>query len=363
MMKRRLIDGHYHLARTSKETLYENLDDVLRYVREAQLDAVCIHNIVLWEGKMLLRNPLSLLAKAMEPEKVYAFGGVIYPEPEKQWELWNGREQAQELMAAGFDGIKIQNKPLYRKQWTIPYYHENFDSFWEYLEQENVPIMFHIGDPKEFWDINRVPKRMYDFGWFYGSDTPGYESFYEETDRILEKFPNLNLTIPHFYFLSDDLDRLDAFMERHPKVHLDITPGSEMYFNFSICRQRAREFFLKYQNRILFGTDNYGGNDESSAEEELRSGIKKIREMENFLEQETCVFNDNRLYGLALPEEALDAIYRTNFLRWAGEKPAPVQKEKALKMAREYVLRTQGVQRRQEDAEKIVRQMEHMFSA
>ena len=44
--------------------------------------------------------------------------------------------------------------------------------------------MFHIGDPKEFWDINRIPKRMYDFGWYYGEKLPSYESFYEETEKL-----------------------------------------------------------------------------------------------------------------------------------------------------------------------------------
>ena len=360
-MARRLIDGHYHLSRTVKDTVYENLNDLLRYIRCAQLDAVCVHNILLWKEKMLLRNPLSLLAKAAAPGKIYAFGGVIYPEPEKQWEPWDWAEQAKALLEAGFDGIKILNKPLYRKEWTIPYYHENFDAFWAYLQEQNVPVMFHIGDPKEFWDINRMPKRMYDFGWFYGKETPGYQFFYEETEKLLQKFPDLNLTIPHFYFLSDDLDRLEDFMERHPKILLDITPGSEMYFNFSICHQQAREFFIKYQNRILFGTDNYGGNEESSSEEELKSGIQKIQEMKGFLEQEYCLFNDNPLHGLALPEETLDAIYSGNFLRWAGETPVPVKKDLALAMAKDYVNRTGD--RQQEEAKEIVRQMERVFGS
>lgn len=336
MMRRKLIDGHYHLGRTSKTTRYKNVEDLFQYKEAAGLEAVCIHNIVLWETKNLLRNPLAILAKIMDSQGIYAFGGVIYPQPEKQREPFDYLGQAQRLISMGFDGIKIQNKPLYRGEWKVPYYHENFDEFFGWLEQEQIPIMFHIGDPKEFWDIRRIPRQMYDFGWYYGEHLPSYESFYEETDRMLEKFPKLNMTIPHFYFLSDDLKRLRSFMDKYPNVKIDITPGGEMYFNFSVCQDFAREFFLEYQDRILFGTDNYGGNEDSGAEEQRLLGIKKIQEMKAFLEQEESVFQEGKLRGLFLPEGALNRIYGDNFIGWAGKKPKPVKILEAEEMVREH---------------------------
>lgn len=333
---RALIDGHYHLGRTSKTTEYENVEDLFLYRQEAGLEAVCVHNIVQWETKNLLRNPLAILAKLMDPVRIYAFGGVIYPQPDRQWEPFDYLGQAEKLISMGFDGIKIQNKPLYKGEWRIPYCHQNFDAFFGWLEQEQIPVMFHIGDPKEFWDINRIPKRMYDFGWYYGDDLPSYESFYEETDKILEKFPRLNMTIPHFYFLSDDLKRLKAFLDKYPNVKIDITPGGEMYFNFSICQDSARGFFLEYQDRILFGTDNYGGNEDSGSQEERLNGIKKIQEMKGFLEREKSVFQGISVRGLSLPEGVLNRIYGDNFIRWAGERPKPVRYREAEQMVREY---------------------------
>ena len=360
-MIRKLIDGHYHLGRTSKTTCYTNVEDLFLYREEAGLEIVCVHNIVQWETKNLLRNPLGALAKIMDPQHIYAFGGVIYPQPDRQWEPFDYLGQAQELIFMGFDGIKIQNKPLYKGEWKIPYYHENFDSFFAWLEQEQIPIMFHIGDPKEFWDINRIPKRMYDFGWYYGENLPSYESFYEETDRLLEKFPKLNMTIPHFYFLSDDLKRLRNFMDQYPNVKLDITPGGEMYFNFSICQDFAREFFLEYQDRILFGTDNYGGNENCDSKEQRILGMRKIQEMRAFLESDESVFQGTRLRGLSLPESALNRIYRDNFIQWAGEKPKPVRFSKAEQMVkkyREFAAAREDGQDLLPDFDEVLRQME-----
>lgn len=361
-----IIDGHYHFSRTAKASRYENLEEMIQYMKSGQLEAVCVHNIVLWETKALLRNPLAILAKLMEPERIYAFGGVIYPQPEKQWEPFSYCSQAQELIHMGFDGIKVQNKPLYKKEWKIPYYHENFDDFWGWLEQEQIPIMFHIGDPKEFWDIGRIPKRMYDFGWYYGKEIPAYETYYEETERILQKFPKLNLTIPHFYFLSDDLKRCLEFMERYPKVKVDITPGGEMYFNFSVCQDFAREFFIRYQDRILFGTDNHGGDEDSTGEEQRKLGIKKIQEMKGFLEQESCIYQNTRLRGLCLPEEVLEKIYRENFIRWVGKRPKPICLPKAEQMIKETC---QMVKEREDgkdlvpDAEKILSRLADIFGS
>ncbi|MCI8725276.1 MAG: amidohydrolase family protein [Hungatella sp.] len=336
MMAGKLIDGHYHLGRTAKTTRFENVEDLFAYREEAGLEAVCVHSIVQWETKNLLRNPLAILAKLTDSKRIYAFGGVIYPQPDRQSEPFDYAGQAKELISMGFDGIKIQNKPLYKGEWSLPYYHENFDDFFAWLEKEQIPVMFHVGDPKEFWDINRIPKQMYDFGWYYGEDLPSYESFYEETDRMLKKFPGLNMTIPHFYFLSDDLKRLRHFMDTYPNVKIDITPGGEMYFNFSICQDFAREFFLEYQDRILFGTDNYGGNEDSGSKEQRLLGIKKIQEMKAFLEQKESVFQGVRLRGLSLPESVLHRIYRDNFIRWAGKEPKPVRPLEAEQMVKGY---------------------------
>ncbi len=59
----------------------------------------------------------------------------------------------------------------------------------------------------------------------------------------------------HFFFLSAQLPRLAELFERFPNMHVDLTPGIEMYHNFSRNPQATRDFFLRYQERILFGTD------------------------------------------------------------------------------------------------------------
>lgn len=336
-MAHQLVDAHYHLARTNELTRYENVEELLDYKKRAGLKAICIHNIIFSYTRMYLRNPLSLLAKLQDPKEIYAFGGICMPEPEDQWKPYSYKEQAEQLLEMGFDGIKVLNKPKYKRYWQIPYYHENFDEMWQFLQEKQTPIMFHIGDPKEFWILGKVPKPVYDYGWFYDKEIPSYASFYQETEELLKKFPNLNLTIPHFYFLSDNIKRLDRFMQTYPQIRIDITPGGEMFYNFSVCQDTAREFFLSYHDRILFGTDNHGSERTGAGEweREMQANQKKIEEMQGFLRKEESYFEEADLNGLSLPEEVLADIEENNFFRWVGTTPKKVNVKATLKMAEE----------------------------
>ena len=57
--------------------------------------------------------------------------------------------------------------------------------------------------------------------WGYGPDDAQYEELYAEIDLVLARYPDVCLTLPHFYFLSGDLRRAGALLAAHPKVCRD----------------------------------------------------------------------------------------------------------------------------------------------
>ena len=66
------------------------------------------------------------------------------------------------------------------------------------------PILYHINDPIEFWYRDRLPQWAVEKNFFYGDGTfPHKFEIDEETFGFLRKHPNLNLCIPHFFFISD----------------------------------------------------------------------------------------------------------------------------------------------------------------
>ncbi|MCK7495462.1 MAG: amidohydrolase family protein [Comamonadaceae bacterium] len=122
-------------------------------------------------------------------------------------------------------------------------------------DASGLPILWHVNDPEEFWDAEKIPSWAKSRGWFYGSDTINNEVQYTQVLNVLERHPNLKIIFAHFFFMSAQLPRLADLLDRYPRICIDLTPGIEMYVNLSKQPEKTRAFFEKYQDRILYGTD------------------------------------------------------------------------------------------------------------
>ncbi len=270
-----------------------------------------------------VQNALGIYLKAYAPEN-YAFGGLTY-----RYDCDFARE-LEVLWEIGFDGMKmVENKPTLRKELGVPFNHPRYDAFYAMLEEKQIPLLSHVADPEECWDRELIPEWAFAAGYYYGDGTyEKKETLYGEVEDVLTRFPKLPVILAHFYFMSADLERLDSLLERHPNVCLDIVSGTEMYFNFGKRPADWRAFFLKYQNRILYGTDNMNLYD---AQELNNARITNDLER-SFLKCSGPVHAwDNVTTGIALPEEALDKILHGNFMRLAGRTPRKLNKEAAVR--------------------------------
>jgi predicted TIM-barrel fold metal-dependent hydrolase len=227
----------------------------------------------------------------------------------------------------GCDGIKMLNgKPDYRKASGLALDCVIYDDYFARLEERGFPVLWHVNDPEEFWYPEQAPEWAKGPGWLYDHTFPSNESIYGECQRVLEKHPNLKIIFAHFYFLSDDLPRAAALLDRFPNVCFDLAPGIEMLHNFSKRPQEARDFFLRYQDRIIFGTDFAPGGQ-----------LSRIWVVRNFLEtdEEFHVPTDEPLFwpdhrtmirGIALPEKALRKVYAENYRRLVSSAPQPLDR-------------------------------------
>ncbi len=224
----------------------------------------------------------------------------------------------------------LNGKPNYRKASGLALDSVIYDDYLARLEETHLPVLWHVNDPEEFWDPDQAPEWAKGPGWLYDETFPSKESIYGECERVLERHPKLNVILAHFYFLSDDLPRAGALLDRYPNLCFDLAPGIEMLHNFSKRPDEAREFFLRYRDRIVFGTDFGPGG--------LASRIWVVR---NFLESdetfhvpmdEPLFWPDHRtmIRGIALPAEALVPIYADNFRRLVGGPPRPLNPGRAV---------------------------------
>lgn len=170
--------------------------------------------------------------------------------------------QLERGLKQGFDGLKIlESKPDIQKRLGLRMSDPMFDEMYSRAEELNLPVLMHVADPITSWDRNKIDKWALEHGRCYdGAGFLSREDLYGDVEKILQKHPNLRLTLAHFYFLADELERADDFLSRHPTVCFDLTPGKEMYLSFSANPEKSADFFRKYADRLYFGTDVNDGN-------------------------------------------------------------------------------------------------------
>jgi predicted TIM-barrel fold metal-dependent hydrolase len=319
----------------------DGVPDLMEIVSASGLRSVTILSAALMGDKSLNQNCVGLLAKALHPGTIYSFGCLWHPRTGTVQDPLSYEEQARGLIEAGCDGMKmLEGKPTERKALEEPLDSPDYDAYYAYLETQDIPVLYHVADPETFWDPD-APKEIREGPWFYGGGGyPSKEQIYREMEHVLEKFPKLRVVFAHFYFLSADPDRAAAFLEKYPNTSLDLTPGGEMYWNFSKDPERWRQFFIKYQDRILFGTDNMAGS--GAYEMTKDDAVAKIRGMRTFLEtNRTFQWLGGQQHGLGLEPNVLSKIYCDNFSRFAGRAPKAVdvartidQCQRAIELAR-----------------------------
>ena len=223
--------------------------------------------------------------------------------------------QLEALIKLGIDGFKIMNCPTMRRYCGIGIDDEYYEKTFALLEENGLPVNFHVADPETFWDEGRS----------YADPTfPSKKQLYDETLRVIERHPNLKVVFAHFFFLSNFPEEAERILEKYPNVYFDLTPGTEMYYNFDKNIEYWQGFFEKYKNRLLFGTDANANKDCNKELEDLV--YRKLTESTDFFTQH-CYERDFVVRGLELDDETVDAIAYKNYFSVFGKEKRPVDME------------------------------------
>lgn len=330
-----IIDCHVHFdtwaCRTTEltnEEFRKMSEFIVRVIMEGRLSKMYISG-----------GDAGLYLKAKYPEMFYAGAYIPWSGETDKMPNVNWQKYIQLLFEVGFDGIgEVGSKPVPKNK-HIPLNSDYYRGFWETCEAYGFPVLCHVADPEEFWDKNLAPEWAVKRGWIYVEDYPSKKELYKEMENVLEIHPDLKVVLCHFYFISADLEKASDFLERYKNANFDLAPGIELIYNISRRRDEWREFFIKYQDRILFGTD-------IATWQTIKEAMARIWLVRKFLESDEEFFTpeiaDDLLtrykepfIGLNLPEGVLRKIYAKNFMKLWGEKPKKTNIEIAIKICEE----------------------------
>ena len=233
-----------------------------------------------------------------------------------------------ELIEIGCDGVKcIEQKPTTRIHLGVSPLDPAFDEALTALEARDIPVLMHVGDPSTFWDPARVPDWARENGWFYaeGGFVP-LEQLYDEHEEMLRRHPQLRVLFAHFFFMSPCPERLADWLSRHPNMNVDLTSGSEMYYDFAQDPAFWRGFMTTWRERIIYGTDSV-----PTVRSDSLSGEQTNRMQREMLTRTGPVFyGEDELSGIGLDAETLRIITRDNALRFLGREPKPLDRQRAV---------------------------------
>lgn len=234
------------------------------------------------------------------PDRFFAFCAVDPRDSDKLTKLKNCIEN-------GGTGLKLYTgHGFYYETFGMRLDDPRISEIYSYCEKNRIPIVWHVNGRK----------------------------YLEEFENVLQKYPNLVVDCPHFCLLSGKLNELTRLFDTYPNLYTDISFGYIDYTAAGLKRlsndlMKYREFFKKYKDRIMFGTDEVLTKIIWKNAEYLEARFWCYRDM---LEQKiySCSLVDEfeiekgrnplELNGLYLDEEVLNAVYRTTPEKFLGEE-------------------------------------------
>ena len=199
-----------------------------------------------------------------------------------------------------------------------------FDPVFQFIKDQGKVLLSHAGEPKNCWlpldsmtvknDYNYF-KSHPQYHMYLHPELPSYDDQIEARNNMLAKNPDVTFVAVHMASLEWSVDEAAKFLDRFPNANLDLAERvSHTQYQSQQDREKVRNFFIKYQDRILYATD-FGQKEETDLE-----NLKKYM-MEVWLndwkyfntdEMVTVPQLDTPVKGLALPRQVIDKLYRTN---------------------------------------------------
>lgn len=304
--KFRFIDVHSHQFRMESQDLSELINDM------DDINMGIMVNLSGGSGEGLRAKLKNVNEHYPNRFAVFAnvdFSGVGTPN-------WGEMAAAQlELdVKSGAKGLKVykslglRNKDVNGKRIAID--DSRLDPVWKKCGELGIPVLIHAADPKSFWDsmdkdnerwleLKTRPRRK-------RSDTnpAPWQQIIDEQHRMFKKHPNTKFINAHMGWYANNLDRLGELMEEIPNMSVGI---GAIIAELGRQPRRAKQFFIKYQDRILFGKDSW-------KPEEFPTYFRVLETADEYFPYYKKYHAFWAMYGLDLPDEVLEKVYYKNAL-------------------------------------------------
>ncbi|MFL2592296.1 MAG: amidohydrolase family protein [Flavobacteriaceae bacterium] len=193
----------------------------------------------------------------------------------------------------------------------VPVDDERLSFIWEECAKLNIPVLIHSGEPKAFFDpIDKFNER-----WLHAREKPNsfrssdqyppFEKVMLEQYNMFRKHPKTMFINAHFGWYANDLNKLSKILDELKNVNVEF---GAVINELGRQPRAAKNFFIKYQDRILFGKDIY-------KKDEYYIYFRVLETSDEYIQYYRKRHGLWRLYGMGLPDVVLKKIYHENALK------------------------------------------------
>jgi hypothetical protein len=215
-----------------------------------------------------------------------------------------------------------------------------FDAVMHHLEERKIPLIAHQAEPKNCWlpldQMTTENDRSYfrehpEYYMYLHQEMPSYETLMAARDRFVARHPALSFVGAHMASIEWSVDELAKFLDAFPNATIDLAARmSQVQYQSQRNYTKVRDFFLRYQDRILYGSDLTaeppGANER--AQNPPTSSVQFAKEADEFWRSDWLYLATSKsqrveaiqaqVKGLGLPKSVIDKIYYSNARRVFG---------------------------------------------
>ena len=249
------------------------------------------------------------------PKRFIVFANVDFKRVGEEGWGEKAAKQLEEDVKNGANGLKIYKSlgfsvmDISGKRVTVD--DARLAAVWKKAGDLKIPVLIHTADPKSFWDpmdeknerwleLSTHPNRKKD-----AANPAPWETLIEEQHRLFRKHPKTLFIAAHFGWFPNDLQKLGQLMDELPNIVVEF---GAVIAELGRQPRAAKQFFTKYQDRILFGKDSW-------VPEEYATYFRVLETEDEYFPYHKKYHAFWAMYGMGLPDDILKKIYYKNALR------------------------------------------------
>lgn len=193
----------------------------------------------------------------------------------------------------------------------IPVTDARFDKSFRVVAKYKIPVLIHTADPKQFWDpVDKTNERYLELTEIPGrrkdaAKDGAWEDLMNESYELFRKNKDINFIHPHLGWLGGDLAKMGKLFDEMPNYYVDI---SAVIAELGRQPRVAKQWFIKYQDRILMGKDSYRYN-------EYFTYFRVLETEDDYFPYHNKRHAFWSMYGIGLPDDVLKKVYYKNALK------------------------------------------------